>query len=68
MLAALRRLAHRFRLRSLDTADYAASGPRRMDNVDGLTAARDQHLDPYGSHGGAPVNYVPPADEGRPPK
>jgi hypothetical protein len=68
VLAALRRLAGRLRLRSLDTGDYTASGRPRMDNVDGLTAARDQHADPFGSHGGAPPNYVPPTDDGRPRK
>jgi hypothetical protein len=58
-----------FRPGSLDVDDYSATGRRRrMDNVDGLTAARDQHLDPSGSHGGAPPNYVRPTDEGRPRK
>ena len=68
MLQSVRRLFGRFGPRSLDTGDYAGSARRRMDNVDGLTAARDQHFDPSGSHGAAPLNYVRPTDEGRPRK
>ena len=64
----LRRIARRLGVRSLDRSDYSQGGKRRMDNTDGLTASRDQHFDPFGSHGGAPPNYVPGVDEGRPKK
>ena len=67
LLTRLRGMAGRLRFRSFDRSDYS-QGPRRMDNTDGLTAARDQHFDPFGSHGGAPPNYVPGVDEGRPKK
>jgi hypothetical protein len=66
LASALKRLVARLRPGSLERGDRTDAPRRSVENTDALTAARDQHFDPFGSHGGAPPNYVPPADEGRP--
>jgi hypothetical protein len=57
----------RFRLRAFDRS---ADGEQRVENADAVAAAAGGagRLDPDSGtgHAGAPPNYVPPADEGRP--
>jgi hypothetical protein len=66
VLASLKRLVARFRPGALERSEHGGDRRRSVENTDALTAARDQHFDPFGGHGGAPPNYVPPVDEGRP--
>lgn len=64
----LRRLGWRLRIGSLQRGDFTGAKQRPSENLDGMTAARDDEWSGSTSGAEAPVRYVPPVDEGRPRK
>ena len=55
----------RFRLRAFDRSDQLQAGKRTVENDDAGTQAMNA-FPQAGASVQVPINYVPPADEGRP--